>query len=344
MIHTARISCVAVVTMLCAACGTVGSETADSQQGAPAEAAPASNDSSQSDDTEHQVAPQYSPVGDIEFKAALDLGQADVGSEPQLRGGRVAVSREWPASLYATFRTSSNRLASCTAALIGPQAMLTAAHCVPSSGSVTFSYEGHGQPYKTDCTQHPNYGSDASADFALCKVERSFAAPPGFLYETVNTAPMDSLLGTTVILTGFGCISDLVAEDHSDNKYRIGFNSVDETSRSTTRKRGYSYYDPHEKNNLLTKDDPQLANLCPGDSGGPALSRTGGASGAFASRVIVGVNSRVFYADFTKTSYSSSLISATGGPDFRTWAENWALSVAHVEACGLTGSLPNCRS
>ena len=53
------------------------------------------------------------------------------------------------------------------------------------------------------------------------------------------------------------------------------------------------------------------------------------------------MNSRVFYR--TKTSYGSSLISAAGGPDFRKWAEDWTKSNA-VGACGIVGSLTNCRN
>jgi hypothetical protein len=289
------------------------------------------------------VAPQHRPTGDIEFKAALDLGQAPVGAEPQLRNGRIAVSREWPASLYVTFPTPDGT-AACTAALIGPQVMLTAAHCVPTTGRVSFKYRGHAQPYGTRCTQHPQYVSneDASADFALCKVDRPFAAPANFRYETVDTASMDTLLNSPLILTGYGCVSDIVAMDQTDGKYRIGLNTVDETSASTARRRGAPFYAGREDNNLFTADDATAANLCPGDSGGPAFRRTSG-SAPFTNRAIVGVNSRVFYKDVTRRTYGSSLVSATGGPEFRTWAAAWA-AAEQVPACGLAGSLTNCRN
>jgi trypsin len=291
--------------------------------------------------SESIVAPRLRPSGEVEFLAARDLNQPRGGAQPQLRGGRVAVSADWPASLYATF-TTPRGTASCTAALIGPQAMLTAAHCVPENGVVKFTYGG--QAYVTSCTQHPQYVShqDVSADYALCKINRPFAAPMGFLYEAVNTSSMNGLVGKSIILTGFGCIGDSVQDHRTDGKYRIGINTIDETSASPSRKRGVQYYSGREDNNLLTTDDPALANLCPGDSGGPAFSQTGG-PGQFTSRAVVGVNSRVFYTDATKSTYGSSLISATGGPDFRSWAEEWARSLG-VAACGLNGSLTNCRS
>lgn len=288
---------------------------------------------------ELRVAPQHRPSGDIEFHPALDLQQPGGGLEAQLRKGRVAASRDWPASLYATFTTPEGT-ASCTAALIGPQAMLTAAHCVPTNGVVQFSYKGHGQPYRASCTQHPQFVSDASADYALCKVDRPFKAPTGFRYETVRTSSMAGLVNKKVILTGFGCISDSVSNMTSDGKYRIGTNTIDETSASSDKRRGAPFYSPEEDNNLFTTDDPALANLCPGDSGGPTFIQTGG-PGQFTSRVVVGVNSRVFFRD--EDTFGSSLISATGGPDFKTWAEDWART-SGVAACGLSGALTNCRS
>lgn len=326
----------AFITLAC------GSST-KTEQAVP-EAAAVASPAAASTPSEFIAATQHRPSGDVEFLAVLNLEQPRGGAEPQLRGGRVAVSEDWPASLYTTFTTPEGT-ASCTAALIGPQAMLTAAHCVPTGGVVKFRYEGHGQSYVASCTQHPQYVSnqDASADYALCKVNRPFAAPTGFQYETVSMSSMNGLVSKSIILTGFGCISDIVVDDRTDGRYRIGFNTIDETSASTSRRRGTRYYSGQEDNNLFTTDDPALANLCPGDSGGPAFSYAGG-PGQFTSRLIVGVNSRVFYKNAAKTAYGSSLISATGGPEFRSWAQDWARNVANVAACGLNGTLTNCRS
>src|SRR5207247_443629 len=152
---------------------------------------------------------------------------------------------------------------------------LTAAHCVPPSGRVTFSYAGQNAPYVATCTQHTRYPSDASADYGLCKLDRPFAAPAGFQYETINTSSTNMLIDTTVVMTGYGCISDAVANGQMDGKYRIGTNTIEETSASSPHKRDASFYAGNQNNNLFTKDDPQLANLCPGDSGGPAFRETG---------------------------------------------------------------------
>ena len=307
-------------------------------------ASPASATTSAADSASNLVVPVPRPTVAMEFKAALDLGQT-AGAEPQLRHGRIANSTDWPASLYATFQTPSGT-AACTAALVGPQAMLTAGHCVPAVGGVIFSYHGQAKPYVASCTQHPHYLShqDASADYALCKLDRPFVQPTGFMYETISTTGFDSFVGTTIVLTGYGCIGDAVANLQFDDKYRIGTNTIEETSATLSGKRGPAFYTPKENNNLFTKDDPNLANLCPGDSGGPAFRRTGGTADQFTSRVIVGVNSRVFYTSPAMTAFGSSLVSATAGPDFRVWAEEWAKTVAKVPVCGVDGAIPNCRS
>ncbi len=293
-----------------------------------------------------EVAPSLPPTGDIKFSSVLALDQ-NPGDQQQLRGGDEARSADWPASLFAKFRTARGDSV-CTAALVGPQAMLTAAHCVPTTGVVEFDFSG--VTFKTDCEQHPSYRdrNDASADFALCKVRPTAEHPsgvslgPGNRFERINTAPMDtwlsaqSMMPMYVTLTGYGCISDIVKQDTIDGKYRIGRTYLVETSNSQRKLRGDALYAPRQVNNLMTVDDSAYANLCPGDSGGPAFAFVQG------KRAIIGVNSRVFYRDQTRTSYGSSLVSATGGPSFRSWAEGWARETAKVRVCGIEGNSTGC--
>ena len=288
------------------------------------------------------AAPMPTPSGDIEFRSAFDLEQVPHPDEPELRGSREAVSTEWPASLYTTFAAGGST-ASCTAALIGPSVMLTAAHCIPPVGSVTFAYEGHAAPYVAACTRHPDYDDperDASADFALCAVTPAFAAPSGFQYETVSASSMASLLDRTVVLTGFGCVSNVATSAPFDGKYRIGFGTIDDSSASPSHAHGDAFYAPRERNNLFTAADPAKANLCPGDTGGPVFAATGDPRDLTA-RTIVGLNSRVF-RDADRKGFGASIISATGGPAFHAWAVQWARQ-SGAAACGIAGLVPNCR-
>src|SRR5215471_19039727 len=190
------------------------------------------------------IAPVPMPSGDVEFRAALDLRQIPRPGETELRAGREAVSAEWPASLYATF-AAGGVTAACTAALVGPKVLLTAAHCVPAVGGVTLIYEGHAGPYVAACTRHPDYGGpakDASADFALCAITPAFEPPPGFEYETISTSNMSDLLNRTVVFTGFGCVSSVAASAPFDSKFRIGFSTIDDSSASSEHARGEAFY------------------------------------------------------------------------------------------------------
>jgi len=217
--------------------------------------------------------------------------------------------------------------------------MLTAAHCVPTVGSVTFTYERHARPYAAVCARHPDYAKDPSADFALCAVTPAFAAPQGFQYETVSLEPMAGVIGRTVMLTGFGCVSSVATAAPFDGKYRIAFATIDDDWGSAARAGGDRFYG--QANNLFTAADPAKANLCTGDSGGPIFDRT--STGAdLMSRRIVGVASRAFF-DSARTGYGSSIVSATGGPAFRAWSGQWARQTG-AAACGIAGSIPNCRN
>jgi len=280
------------------------------------------------------------PAGDIEFRFVVDLDQTPSPRDPELRGGREAVSAEWPASLYATF-AAHGATAACTAALVGPSVLLTAAHCAPAGGTVTFTFDGDANPYVATCTRHPAFTQDPSADFALCAVTPAFAAPAGFLFETVDTSEMTGLLNRTVILSTFGCVSTIAVSAPFDGKYRIGFTTIDGTSQSPAHTHDDEFYAPREQNNLFTSTDPAKANLCPGDTAGPVFVRTAPGDDLRA-RAIAGVTSRVF-RDAAGTGYGASLISATGGPSFREWAGQWARQ-AGVAACGIAGSLTTCRN
>jgi hypothetical protein len=290
------------------------------------------------------VAQPERPTGPVDFLPTLELGQTGPAITFMLRNGRAvpATSRDWPATFYATFQSGSGS-AGCTSALIGPEVMLTAAHCVPETGIVTFKFSGVDYPMR--CSRHPNWetGQDPSSDFALCRLNQAFVRPPGFLFEEVDTTPLASMQGTPVVLTGFGCVSDLVTSANVDGKFRIGPNVIEATSLTAPQKYDENYYAAKggQANNLFTPASG--ANICPGDSGGPAYRITGAASGGMLHRVIVAVNSRVFYADDSQKRYGASILASLGGRDFRNWAVDW-LSKQQLAACGLTGAIPSCRS
>ncbi len=292
-----------------------------------------------------RVAPLETPIGPVTFEPISRLGQKSDVVKLQLREAAVAGSKDWPASFRATFKSTGGE-SSCTAVLIGPQVLLTAAHCVPESGKISYGRLDTKSTSAT-CERHGDWvsGADSSADFALCRLDDPYVGPPGFKFETINLARIEptGASPTAVVLTGFGCIDNKVAhKDKIDKKYRIGLTALIDSSASPTMELGTPYYaaDGGEKNNLFTEEEGP--NLCPGDSGGPAFLPTGIYSQKqYEHRSIVGINSRVFYADADGTLYGASMISSIGAGNFRSWAEKW---LGSLPACGLTGSLPNCRS
>lgn len=286
------------------------------------------------------------PTGEVTFNAIADTDQQGVSVQAALRNGAPVPldSNDWQASFITEFDAGDGP-ESCTSAMIGPGVMLTAAHCIPDSRKIGFSYGG--ARFSMDCVRHPKWesGEDASADYGLCMLSdssRPFTPASTFRYETVDVSPMARLaqVRAPVILTGYGCTSDQVAQRRIDGRYRIGKNVVVATS-DTVAPHTYpdTYFGPNgQRDNLITTDTG--ANICPGDSGGPAFSV--GLNGD-SSRKIIAVNSRVFFDPNDHARYGASLLAAMGSADFGNWARKW-LTDRQLSACGLAGAPPNCRS
>lgn len=319
--------------------GTSGNDMAD------AGTAPAADNGGAARDGTDVLVPM-APVGEISFAPVLEKRQQGSSINSALRNGEPVPlnSTDWPASFITEFHTVDGP-ASCTSAMIGPGILLTAAHCIPEDHKTSFSFAG--TAFDLTCVRHPKWesGEDPSADYGLCVIAnpaQRFTPPRGFLYETVDPAPMSRVVRSQVVLTGYGCISDKVADGRVDGRYRIGKNVIVATSDTPQRSYAPNYYGPTgQRNNLFTADTG--ANICPGDSGGPAFSAGAPNSSGYIPRKIIGVNSRVFYDKANRQKYGASLISSVGSADFGTWARAW-LNSRRLAACGLTGAPTGCRS
>lgn len=220
---------------------------------------------------------------------------------PTLINGIVADMAEWPASVSAR---SGN--AGCTATVVGPRALLIAAHCVGNGGTSTF--RAGGVSYSSRCEHSPNYRGNSTADWALCLISQPVQ---NVAFENVNTDPNLVQRGDELLLTGYGCTRP--GGGGSDGLYRIGTANVSRLPSGTN-------------NDIVTVGG---AALCFGDSGGPAFKVQD------AVRWLVGVNSR---GNISTTSY----LSATHTPQAVSFFSDW-MAKHSAQICGITPNMVGCR-
>jgi hypothetical protein len=223
------------------------------------------------------------PAG-ISMKSVEVLRQS--GGGPKVIGGRPAKSSDWPASFYSS--TEGSR---CTATLVGPRALLLAAHCVGDGQEASIEFRG--KHIRGTCRQADDYKrGDASADYALCRMSEAVS---GILFESINIDPTRIRKGELLLLTGYGCTAP---GGRADGVYRIAEAKI------------VALPGDREPNTILTQDK---VAICPGDSGGGAYIVL-----SARKRLDVSVNSRVFYS--TGESYLSSLSSMAGIAFLAKWS------------------------
>ena len=186
----------------------------------------------------------------------------------------------------------------CTASLVGPRVVLTAAHCV-SRGSIEVVVDRGRVPAK--CQIPDGYTrSVGDQDMALCKLDRDLPGP----YASI--ADVGPKVGDEVTLIGYGCVQR-GGGGGNDGTLRYGHAPV-------TRESDHGYHSFH------TVGD---SALCFGDSGGPAFERARSLKG---HHVILGVNSRGNIQD-------TSLLTDLSHPDTKAFILAFEVS-QDVSICG----------
>lgn len=290
-----------------------------------------------------------------------------LSSSFEVANGTVVRREDWPTLVLAEIG-GKPRPETCTGTLVGPRAILTAAHCVDDGAAQALPARllVGASLVTLRCDIHPDYMKDAYAapeprnshDYALCFVatEKKYAALNALRFEVVETQhALDE--GERVMFTGYGCdrlsISSQGAMTWSQAKGKLSIgNALVEAASGTW---------PQKAEYLTVRSDPTKdPSVCPGDSGAPLFTGVSALKPREGkSRRVRGVNSRVC-GQLRGVSYSAcapyqiagkwdaiSSIATTAAPSFRSWAQQWLKEDRNAGAiiCGLNrqaGEVP-CR-
>jgi len=259
---------------------------------------------------------------DAQFYSVADL---DVSTfRPEVVGPNTwrAEPRDWPATFF-------EEKTQCTANLVGPRALLLAAHCVKNR-SVQLKFPNR-KLVSGHCVIPNDYRDHSSNDYALCKLDE-----PGvkvLLYETVQLNPSDLKNDGKMLLAGFGCRNAKEAAGRKDreDKYWLGYSVITKLPNSQQL--------AADKNWIETSGDAGLSVM---DSGGCAF-RVDGEGRDVTSRVCVAIasgNDTGGCGSEVGTSYLSSLGTPEGAEFVTNWEKNEEKGAA---ICGVTPGMQNCR-
>lgn len=204
----------------------------------------------------------------------------------------------------------------CTSTMIGPNVLVTAAHCIDGGGTpaivknVEFRpryYTGTDLLYK--CTMHPTYkkakyaytAPRTSHDIALCLLSNPQDLRPGRsnIFEVVDlqTKPVEK---NNILMTGYGCFDVKTVQMSSgrwrgvtsgsgDGYFRVGDAVISEDNAESFRQNNLNLQAIFESH---SKPADNSGKLCSGDSGGPVF-RGVSVNSPNSSRRVIAVNSAV---------------------------------------------------
>lgn len=209
--------------------------------------------------------------------------------QPYIIGGGTASNAPWAARLFR------NGQQNCTATIIAPTWILTAQHCVASSGTYTFRVGSLDQTTggtlvtATRIIQHP------SVDLALAQIDRSVSATYAPLGTTSAVAN-----GQTVQLFGWGATCTNQSEINCQSRYL----KVADTRVTTVNGRDY-------RGGVAISVTRVNGIAAGGDSGGPMFATSP-------------VDGRYYQVGVASTSDRSSTSNYTAVTRYRDWIRSYA--------------------
>jgi hypothetical protein len=303
------------------------------------------------------------PVGVFSF-----IADEENPGDVQLANGHSVDIIHWATFTNATMRyiplEDGTRFAvKCSATLIGPGVLLTAAHCLdPDDGTPLVTHASlkvGGQTIPVTCEASQQYVDATknnrysmrqprvSEDYALC--EFAMPDPPparlkAMRFEVLDTAqPLAA--DDVVVMTGYGCKDIHLGPDNkietgdSDNVLRIGTARVTQPANPTG-----DYSDAFIS---IVSSSSNKPILCPGDSGGPLMTSMATDAEPPQPRRIRGVNSFVtIMPDNQGIGSLASAITPVASNSFRNFISTWVKEKAGRGICGfnLPKGIPPCAS
>jgi len=235
-------------------------------------------------------------------------------------------------------------LGGCTATLIGPQTLLTAAHCVESTDVANpqevrdLSLEFDGRIFPMQCEMAPGYSSHRSQtarvehsypneDFALCFLPENVLGGASNRFERIDIESLPSV-GAMVTVAGFGC--RIFPEVQVVEPLDLGNIRLLRTGTTSILEANIDKIVVDQGSGSVSE-----VSICPGDSGGPLFLRSGEPlENPSAKRQIVGVNSVVGPVDGSaSTSGGVSIFSTLSSQSFTSFIQSWSAK-NNAKICG----------